>query len=879
MARAYDTITPELAEKLRKLKTLLETPIVARVVGLNESSSTDHQFNHVVRLLKSLEQYQEKDRTLLYVGFVGHYSSGKSSTINSILNLWATPEARMTGHQPTDHDITLITHQKNEHDLLKTKEGNVAIRSRFVSHELLNNIVIADTPGSGDPETFEEIVRDCLPICDLIFYFINAPNPIDNADIPLLALQQKELPFIPRTFLITRADEFRINADLPISTSNYDSTAEAVFIEQTADRVGKLVPGILEDHHNFIAVDNRKSFNIDKPRSLLLKLISEEEPERIIGLHAHKVDFFRRKAAELHAYFVNVVNEKQQIFNRLIESTKVNYISYEKTVEISNNRLIPNWTETSRSIGKEFEELALKLNRMTDILGKFGKWENSSRFRKWSETSDELLTNASRLLAKTESLYLSHKLSNQIQEYFTGLLLLVEKNSRSLDSLDMAADFNEFSFSFPKEFIDAVIGGELIDHSDRATLELVAETNELRGELGQAINSHKSRLTARVPLVQCNEHIRILKEKIIGDIHSCFDKAQIYSAAVLTLRQNELVNKIGISAELDGIQKPITEEYKDEVNAEVERDLFSSYVDFAENFASTCEALYSGFQDQVRRFNDERPDSAGVPSLNSRIHGEQTRKIGWPDSAKKAVNDSEIALNNDIHELGNQYVNMLRAGRDDFLRGVEKFKKNTLFVTFWIGLLAGTASYLLYARHLLNATPALGNFDNFLFSVVASVVASGICWSLIKLSRIREGWAYRSKARIAAEIAGAFKVKVNNLLATYREICVEPEHMEQSIKSMLQMHVKDILDGKPNSLRKEEYGYLQNIAEGAINSINRYKAASQKFYTQLQGNQFSDLDKVLKVLESTATLIRGHAMEPSFQCLESIGEKLSGVSR
>ena len=61
------------------------------------------------------------------------------------------------------------------------KEGAIPIRTytNFDS-PLLENIVLMDTPGSGDPNIIESIVRDSLPLCDLIIYTLNATAPFTD---------------------------------------------------------------------------------------------------------------------------------------------------------------------------------------------------------------------------------------------------------------------------------------------------------------------------------------------------------------------------------------------------------------------------------------------------------------------------------------------------------------------------------------------------------------------------------------------------------------------------------------------------------------------------------------------------------------------------
>jgi predicted GTPase len=102
------------------------------------------------------------------------------------------------------------------------REGHVTIRSQSIENPLLENIVLADTPGTGDPHLIAEIARDFLPICDVILFLFSAASPLDQTDMPLLMQLRTRLPFIPLRFVVTRADELRKESSRPVSEENID---------------------------------------------------------------------------------------------------------------------------------------------------------------------------------------------------------------------------------------------------------------------------------------------------------------------------------------------------------------------------------------------------------------------------------------------------------------------------------------------------------------------------------------------------------------------------------------------------------------------------------------------------------------------------------
>ena len=172
-----DVQASKVLNGLRELGDLLDEPETGEALDLARNARTTEQYNILRRLRKSLTQYLERDGDLFYIGLVGHFSSGKSSTINSVLNTWGTDRERETDLNPTDTTITLITSENNAKSLLGViREGHVTIRHESVNNELLDKVVIADTPGSGDTQFVEEVARDFLPICDVILFFFSATS-------------------------------------------------------------------------------------------------------------------------------------------------------------------------------------------------------------------------------------------------------------------------------------------------------------------------------------------------------------------------------------------------------------------------------------------------------------------------------------------------------------------------------------------------------------------------------------------------------------------------------------------------------------------------------------------------------------------------------
>ena len=98
----------QILKGVRGLK-LLTDPLTQKVLELESNAQTARHLDLLLRIRYSLTQYTERGKDLLYVGLMGHFSAGKTSTINSLLN-----SNRSVALNPTDKDITLITHKNNK---------------------------------------------------------------------------------------------------------------------------------------------------------------------------------------------------------------------------------------------------------------------------------------------------------------------------------------------------------------------------------------------------------------------------------------------------------------------------------------------------------------------------------------------------------------------------------------------------------------------------------------------------------------------------------------------------------------------------------------------------------------------------------------------
>jgi predicted GTPase len=88
------TNTKPILNGLIKLEQIITQPRSIIVLELDKDPSKEKK-KILDRLIDSLDQYSVSRSSLFYIGLMGAYSSGKSSTINSLLRLNGTPLVRI----------------------------------------------------------------------------------------------------------------------------------------------------------------------------------------------------------------------------------------------------------------------------------------------------------------------------------------------------------------------------------------------------------------------------------------------------------------------------------------------------------------------------------------------------------------------------------------------------------------------------------------------------------------------------------------------------------------------------------------------------------------------------------------------------------------
>ena len=241
------------------------------------------QLRNIVQSIPDL--LSQSDRIAL-VGFLGHFSSGKSSLINALLEVAGTANPgykREVGLHPTDTGITLITHRDHAH--LVRKSAYTAIDAVEVVHgpalDFLEHATLVDTPGLGNEAAEHEAVTRFLHLCHVLVITIDGRRPFadKDKDFELLDTAFNKLAGVPKILVITSAEEFLTSRMASFETDWQEDQAEAFWAE-AIERLRR-DPRFQDHLHRFqtaprFFVDSKEGFRVNQIRNKLLPIVSDD---------------------------------------------------------------------------------------------------------------------------------------------------------------------------------------------------------------------------------------------------------------------------------------------------------------------------------------------------------------------------------------------------------------------------------------------------------------------------------------------------------------------------------------------------------------------------------------------------------------------------
>lgn len=289
-----------LEDTLRELNAAVEALDTAESLsilnineGLPDSPDTTLQYlercrewNRLRNIVKSIPDLLSQSDSIASVGFLGHFSSGKSSLINALLGISNDENPgykRDVGLHPTDTGITLITHQ--DHAKLVRKSGYTVIDSVEVVHgpalDFLAHATLVDTPGPGNEAAEHEAVARFLHLCHVLVITIDGRRPFadKDKDFELLDTAFNKLAGVPKILVVTSAEEFLTSRTASFETGWQAERAEA-FWDEAVERLRR-DPRFRDRLERFetvprFFVDSKEGFRIEQVRKSVLPIVTDD---------------------------------------------------------------------------------------------------------------------------------------------------------------------------------------------------------------------------------------------------------------------------------------------------------------------------------------------------------------------------------------------------------------------------------------------------------------------------------------------------------------------------------------------------------------------------------------------------------------------------
>lgn len=875
-SNAQDTRCTKIQFGIKKLKAELDMELVENILELKESLTSKNNLNQLVRIERATDQYLKRTNNLFYIGFLGHFSSGKSSTINNILKLKGTKDEKKTAHNPTDDQITLISGLENNSDVINmTRSGKVpVVIVQIEGNSFLADKVIMDTPGSGDPSTYEEIIRDSLPLCDLIVYCMAATHPFTNSDIPLLQEKERNLFDIPTIYLVTRANEFKQETLKQIDATNFNLEKYGTFAAELAARIKSVVPTIELGVDEFVAIDNLENYQIDILIEKINFYCNPENYSNILRLHDHKIDYFIRSLKEVKQFFLSLINEKFETVEKFFTRAKINIEDYDKKTRIGTDKMINSWRTIDDKIKQIIDGSINQNNGVLQTLITPANYLDLDVIKDWLKDNFYLYTFRYAKLIDDYKLTLNSRLSDIKEKLKENLFEDIDTNG--LIQNEKAQILLNGEVSNKVNFIDSVSFNSNNLHSESAKVWFDFLADSLYPELKKQMESLKNRTKSINPLDTIIKQIDEAKA-VLNEIFSSYkDGVKIYTVAAFSVEAKNYIRKLGLSSQLDQID---LEEPDITTNlSETEKEIFHNFFYARQEFESQCNSIYNDLQgvNLNHPIVDADFNSSLITSHENDIKTSTAESIAQiSESIQKRIGDHFATKITKIHSA----LLTLIVERD---KEIKELKSNRVRIyLLWLlptvfVLLSTFIFFFILPRFNFSTNLSIGNqwvlgvFVNVTFAILNFMFTKKRDKHKIYQEEIQSRFVQNEKEIIAKIIDEEFDTFRYSLITDISDQIVIIKHNQTSA-------VLDVILSKDfNRGNVATFDYLFNLEQLIKKCISNYSNVLMKFKTSIH-EIMNNTAKNKEVLLTQSMLVKANSINPSFALLLKTKNEISEV--
>jgi hypothetical protein len=712
-----DVQCQSIFDGLVALEKAIDQPLAEKALDVKNTESTSRNKKLLSKLRKALLQYVDRQGDLVYVATVGHFSAGKSSTLNSLLDLWDSKQERPTDLHPTDKEMTMIAHEKNASSLLSSaNQGSIPVRFQTLQNSLLERIVLVDTPGTGDPQIMEEMARDLLPLCDLVLFVFSAASPLDITDRPILADLHKHLPFIPILFVITRADELRSDRLRPLSEDNFDATG---FLARTISRLSGLMQPRTFKEEDFVIIDNLARFRIDSLKSVLLAQAAPENISSRLRMHSYKVHFFHNTALLLRSFFSGFLADKLKELTRIVVSADKNIKRYQYLVGVSNAKLTKSWSENLKRIQDLRIRARERVKEPKPLPGRSHELDSAASAR--TLATNGMTGDARWIVSKIKS---GIRLSsiNDLKDH----IVMAQRELSNAD-LDILTPHGHglvppsLDWSFTEA--DLLPLEACADKADNVRRGLWSALTIATEDSQRMLDEVRHLIEKRTALEQANAIVAEAQSSLDDDINTCFEQVQVYRAGVFALDNKDAISKLGIGSELDLLEKDFDDKDREPVKLSARSQMFPVFLDItakaSTRFAELSEKTHAA-RVLLGRLSLELPppvkDQLMVASESKRREIHERLRHALDREVFDFIASLQTHLSGAIARQQQSYFNELKVAKR------ERFR-NYLTATLGLGVLSVC---LYFSYQMLLAPVGRARLENVVLGIVANLVGDGV---------------------------------------------------------------------------------------------------------------------------------------------------------
>jgi len=840
--------------------------LAKKILDIDSDLKMGQNLELASRLGLSLSQYINRRKDLLYVGMLGHFSSGKSSTINSILEIQeGHVDAREVDLAPTDKSITLITHPQNQNSFLRLYSyGTIPVGVKYIERDILKNMVLVDTPGSGDtdPLLINELMQDFLPICDLILYFISAPNALDENDRPLLKAKESQLSLIPIKYIVTRADEFRNNSIIPLSPENFNVNSANNFLKNLVNRLQTVTNNTPVGVDDFFLIDNKTQFRVDSLRKFLNEQSVSNDFDKRNKFHQYKVALYRRNAIRIQKTFSDFANEKLKTLDTFLNEAHNNIVRFDNKVNI--NKLAEFWRKQANDL-----EL-VKDNNLHDLESKvqpipIDLW-NSENIEDWEKNIEKqkqiilpYLTNDIYSELHQQIVQQLGTLRKQMEGQIDGADLSKNASYLSLPPLNMQVGLLP-SLTYPRSFklVIEQFYGECSSTIELVRKNLEDQTDYLAEKSG--VLSLKKQFDKII-----NESL----EKLYSDIDAYFESVILYRSGVFAQHVKQYLSELGIGEELDRLEKDFDETFKDSKKTEAKILLFPEVDNAYQVFIKQVDLIKSSVKD----INQKLQQIYIQPQVTQQISNEDLMSKNSPQLIA-VIDDS---LNTRTKVKMREAIEIINTKLNETASQLSKERHQSMITIFRrISQAAGIIFIILLAPLCLLIVGKVHNNPdnvNLVISVTGNII-TGIGFVIFDRLAKSEDKAFNKKHSIIIEtIKNECKDALSLVLKDVETDDSEKSLISNYIIETISNEVKSINTAYQSSTLMTNYGELFDIS----NSINvlrdNYSDSIKALFVQFSKYYQYDENKIISISQK----IKQEAIEPSFSFLEELHKRILTV--